>query len=142
MKEAEFTQIWNLLEVYFSAASAKKSASFKKAWFVAMQPYRKDDVTAAIVNYARKNKYFPDLSDITADLPLEQADEEREQESIAWMRPYAEKAKDAAAAINEKWRKRGIMTPAEAMAGRYDEWKEAIFLWESRCGRSTIRRSL
>ena len=142
MLEEDFNQIWRLLRIYFPSAAAKKESNFKSAWFYAMQPYRKDDVTAAIVNYARNNKYFPDLADITADLPLEQADEEREQESISWMRPYAEKAKDAAAAINEKWRKRGIMTPAEAMAGRYEEWKEAIFLWESRCGRNTTRRSL
>lgn len=68
MDTAEFTKLWRLLEELFPAAAKKKSDKAKAVWERGLTPYRLEDAADAAMSYARKNKFFPDLSDITGGL--------------------------------------------------------------------------
>lgn len=65
---AEFSRLWALFEELFPAAARKKSEKTKTVWRKAVEPYSLNDVTAAVIEYARKNNFFPDIADITRDL--------------------------------------------------------------------------
>lgn len=47
----------------------KVDSDMKLAWSLALEPYGYADVKAAAIDYARRNKYFPDLADLTGGLP-------------------------------------------------------------------------
>lgn len=51
-----FSQFWPNKQV---------TAKMKLAWEIALEPYSYADVRAAAVAYARRNKFFPDVADIT-----------------------------------------------------------------------------
>ena len=81
-----FSQFWPNKQV---------TAKMKLAWEIALEPYSYADVRAAAVAYARCNKFFPDVADITMgiatqdDQPPEETPDTMER--FAWMRDYVHK---------------------------------------------------
>ena len=68
MSSNEFEKVWRLLESLFPTASAKKKPVDKTVWKHALEPYSMQEITDRIMVYAKQNKFFPDLADITAKL--------------------------------------------------------------------------
>ena len=69
MDQSEFGRIWTLFGELFPASPKLKSKNTRMVWEIGLAPYDLDSVTQAVMAYARKNKFFPDLADITAPLP-------------------------------------------------------------------------
>lgn len=70
MQAEEFEKVWTLYRTLFPAASARISnPNVKTTWQVALSPYAMDDVVNASMEWARKNKFLPDIADITGNLP-------------------------------------------------------------------------
>ena len=95
MLKDEFEKIWTLYRTLFPASTARlNSVNTRKVWEAALEPYRMEDVASASIHWARKNKFFPDIADITGDLrPIEVPDstpreEPGNQEGVL---PYVQK---------------------------------------------------
>lgn len=73
MTEAEFSRLWALFEELFAPSPKVKSAKVKTIWRKGTEPFSLPDVTAAVMDHARKNKFFPELSEITAGLEQDSA---------------------------------------------------------------------
>lgn len=69
MDQSEFGRIWTLFGELFPASPKLKSKNTRMVWEIGLAPYDLDCVTQSVMSYARKNKFFPDLADITAPLP-------------------------------------------------------------------------
>ena len=69
MTTTEFERVWNLLSGLWPNASKPNR---KRIWEIGLAPYGMDDCTNAIMEYARRSKYFPDLADVTAALVPEE----------------------------------------------------------------------
>ena len=69
MSQSDFNRIWQLLKTLYPAAAGKKNENDIAVWRVGLEPYALRDVTDAVMDYARRSKFFPDLADITAALP-------------------------------------------------------------------------
>ena len=80
MQEKEFDKIWNLLKGLWPANIGKVN---RRVWQIGLAPYRMDECSGAIMNYARRNKHFPDLADVTAGLLSEEEPEQDEDEMNA-----------------------------------------------------------
>ena len=68
MSGNDFEKIWRLLGSLYQGAAAKKGPVDKAVWKHALAPYDMTTVSEQIMAYARRNKFFPDLADITAHL--------------------------------------------------------------------------
>ena len=68
MTSAEFEKVWNLLSSLYPNSAAKKSKVDIAVWWRALKDYDMKKVSETIMAYAKKNKYFPDLVDITKHL--------------------------------------------------------------------------
>lgn len=80
MAPEEFDKVWRLLEGLWPAYTKRVS---RRIWEVGTAPFRMADVSDAIMEYARHNKFFPDLADITSALkPEEEKPVEDDQESF------------------------------------------------------------
>lgn len=81
-----FSQFWPNKQV---------TAKMKLAWEIALEPYGYADVRAAAVAYARRNKFFPDVADITMGIaPQEEPPPEETpdtMERFAWMSDFVHK---------------------------------------------------
>ena len=77
MTNDEFQKIWRLLGSLWPAAAAKKTKVDIAVWRKGLSGYAMADVSDRVMDYAKENKFFPDLSDITAGLKTE--DEEAEE---------------------------------------------------------------
>lgn len=80
-------KLFNLFRSFFPNAKQLDSKPTQRAWVAALEPYNSDDVVAAAIAYFQKNKFFPDLADITAGLKQEKK-EKQDAENISWMKPY------------------------------------------------------
>ena len=65
MEGQEFDRIWRLLEALYPNTAAKKKDADKAVWRKGLSCYPMKDVAERIMSYARSNKYFPDMADIT-----------------------------------------------------------------------------
>lgn len=68
MTEAEFSRLWVLFGELFPAAVRKKGEKNKAVWRKGTEPFLLSDVTAAVMEHARKNNFFPDLAEIVSGL--------------------------------------------------------------------------
>lgn len=68
MSGNEFDKIWRLLQTLWPNAAAKKSKNDIEVFRRGLAGYSMPEVADRIMEYARGNKYFPDLADITAGL--------------------------------------------------------------------------
>ena len=74
MSNGEFEKVWRLLCSLFPGAAAKKGQVDKSVWRHALEPYSMQKITDRIMVYARNNKFWPDLADITAKMISDQFD--------------------------------------------------------------------
>lgn len=81
MTNDEFQKVWRLLGSLWPAAAAKKTKVDIAVWRKGLSGYAMADVSDRIMDYAKQNKFFPDLSDITAGLKTE--DEEKAETMAA-----------------------------------------------------------
>lgn len=128
MSSDDFAKIWMLFRTLFSPSPRANSKNERIVWEAALRPYSLDDVTSSVMAWARKNKFFPDIADITGKLtPVETPPEappkrrERPYGDTAWMAPYIHQI---AAKITEqdagKVHTVGLMTWKEAAAKGID----------------------
>lgn len=87
MDKAETGKIFTLLRQFYPHAAAAKEEYFRYAWELALRPYSYDDVRASALRYATREKFFPDLADLTEGLRREDAEEGRDDGS-SHMIPY------------------------------------------------------
>lgn len=66
MKKPDYEKIVALMETYWP--NRKFDTKLRRAWWLALEPFKYDEVRDAIVKYARANKFFPDVADITGNL--------------------------------------------------------------------------
>ena len=118
MTTEEFGQYWTLMRNLFPAASRLNSENTKMVWAVALEPYTLDQVTNATMDYARKNKFFPDIADITGGLPLPEEQPVDADCGTAWMLPYIQRSREQLSAA------RPLIATALRAVGRRT-WPEA-----------------
>lgn len=68
MTDTEFRKIWKLLYDLWPEVASKRNAA---VWRIGLEPYPMAAVGDRVLHYARRNKFFPDLADITAGLAEE-----------------------------------------------------------------------
>lgn len=93
MEKNEVGKLFTLLEQFYP--NKQISEHMKLAWSIALESYKYGDVKAAAIAYARRNKFFPDLPDLTAGLEVNAGETkatdakpiDRKAEA-AWMRKY------------------------------------------------------
>lgn len=91
MESREFEKIWALYRILYPSHHSLENENFKIVWEVALQPFSLDDVTASVMDHARKKKFFPNIAEITASLtpvglPLEK--QRKPYGDTSWMGPY------------------------------------------------------
>lgn len=90
MEKNEVGKLFTLLGQFYP--NKQLSENMKLAWGIALEPYRYGDVKTAAVAYVRRNKFFPDVADLTAgletteDKPAEKPVDRKAE--AAWMRKY------------------------------------------------------
>ncbi len=69
MSRDECARIFTLLAQFYPRAPSLRHALWREAWTQALEPYRYEAVKARVLQYAAQKRFFPDLSDLTANLP-------------------------------------------------------------------------
>lgn len=93
MDRSEVEKLFTLFSQFWP--NKQVTTKMKLAWEIALEPYSYADVRAAAVAYARRNKFFPDVADIT--MGIEPQEEQPPEETLdtmerfAWMRDYVHK---------------------------------------------------
>lgn len=78
MTKTETAKLFTLLGQFYP--NKAPTAELRLAWELALEPYAYEDVRTAAIAYARGNKFFPDLVDITGGLaPAQGSDETPER---------------------------------------------------------------
>lgn len=80
MNRVEVNRLFALMHEFWPHAKVTKNRM--EAWALGLEPYSYDDARDAVVAYARKNKFFPDLADVTAKLPQRKKLTELEREAL------------------------------------------------------------
>lgn len=70
MNREERQKIYFLLSQFYENSKQLKNPAKRTAWGLVLENYTYEDVKAKVLEYAARNKFFPDISDITADLPV------------------------------------------------------------------------
>lgn len=71
MKLEERQKIYALLARYYPNAKQLKNPAVLTAWGYILERLSYSDVKKAVIAYAARNKFFPDVADITSDLIAE-----------------------------------------------------------------------
>lgn len=71
MNRAEREKIYRLLSNFYPNAKQLQSRETLTAYGLALERFTYEDVKAAVVDYAMRNKFFPDLSDLLSGLTPE-----------------------------------------------------------------------
>lgn len=82
MTEVERKKIYTLLSKFYPNARQLKDRSTLTAWGLVLEQFPYDAVKSSVLSYAARNKYFPDLADITGGLP-HQPEEEQISRSVS-----------------------------------------------------------
>ena len=131
MRKSEVESLFNLLEQFYPNAKQLCSKTVQAAWVLAVEPYAYEDAKAAAIAYARKNKFFPDVADITGGLtPIEPEKEEATPDpafgDYSCMRNHVAALRDARMELEARFHAAGVVTITEAKAQGmgYDKWAE------------------
>lgn len=68
MDKNERQKIYTLLSKFYPNARQLRDPAALTAWGYVLEKYTYEDVKNAAIDYAARNKYFPDLSDLTGGL--------------------------------------------------------------------------
>lgn len=133
MNTKEFDKLWRLFEELFPAAVKKKGINGRTVWERAMSPYSLEEATEATMKYARQNKFFPDVADITGGLtPVEPEREEARPDpafgDYSFMKKHVAALRDAGTALEARYHAAGVFTLTEAKRQGMDYAK-----WEEMC---------
>ena len=102
MEKTDVEKLFTLLGCFYPNARQLRDKNMQMAWCLALEPYAYEDAKAAVAAYARKNKFFPDIVDITGQLPDPAADtpeENREKWPVICVTPYLQKLAERQANI-------------------------------------------
>lgn len=131
MQKSEVENLFNLLEQFYPNAKQLCSKPVQVAWVLALEPYAYEDAKAAAIAYARKNKFFPDVADITGGLaPIEPEKEGAAPDpafgNYSYMRNHVAALRDAGTALEARYHASGVVTLTEAkrQGMGYDKWEE------------------
>ena len=73
MNKEDRQKIYTLLSKYFPNARQLKDPATLTAWGLVLGKYPYDDVKNAVIEYVARNKFFPDIADITGSLTPEES---------------------------------------------------------------------
>ena len=129
MQKSEVERLFSLMGQFWPNAQQMKSKPLQAAWVMALEPYAYDDAKAAVVAYARKNKFFPDISDIASGLTevhieAEVAGETGKRERIVSLQDVRKHFSKFSEERAETYHAAGVPTYPEAEAGGmgWEEW--------------------
>ncbi len=89
MTSEEFGKLWILMGNLFPASPKTKSKNNRIAWANVLKPYLFEDAAEAVTAWARKNKFFPDPTEISSQLTEEEPRGSiRRRSNNAWMAKY------------------------------------------------------
>lgn len=119
MTEKGFTKFCTLWAEYWP--SKPMTAEKQRAWWLALKPYRYADVIAAATVYAAKNKFPPDVYDITANLTPEKPEATTPSQSMDWINEILERELPSykPSPITEYMREHNCATVGEACKALY-----------------------
>lgn len=130
MRKSEVQSLFNLLEQFYPNAKQISSKPVQAAWVLALEPYAYEDAKAAAIVYARKNKFFPDVADITGGLtPIEPEKEDAKPDpsfgDYSCMKKHVAALRDVAMAIDARYHQAGVPTLTEAreQGMGHDKWE-------------------
>ena len=131
MQKSEVENLFNLLEQFYPNAKQISSKPVQVAWVLALEPYAYEDAKAAAIAYARKNKFFPDVADITGGLtPVEPEREEAKPDpafgDYSFMKKHVAALRDTGTALEARYHAAGVFTLTEAkrQGMDYARWEE------------------
>lgn len=81
-------KIYTLLSQFYPNAKQLQSKETLTAWGMVLARYDYEAVKASVLDYAAKNRFFPNLSDLTAELPVQEEQTDRTRGARAWMAQY------------------------------------------------------
>lgn len=79
MDSNDVKKLWALLAELYPRQPQTGTKERLAAWMLALEPYDYDAIRDAALAHARKNAYYPSISEITQELP---------QDDEAWMDEY------------------------------------------------------
>lgn len=124
MTKDETGKLFTLLKQFYQSKNI--TAEMRLAWELVLEPYSYADVKAAAVAYVRKNKFFPDIADLTAGLSENTPKlygRKSFNEPAAWMLPFI-KAMEAEHenSVSRHAREHGLTWSEEKREAEDSEW--------------------
>lgn len=119
MDKADLRRVCTLLSKFYPNARQLKDRDTLAAWGLALADFPYEDVKTAVLDYAVRNKYFPDLSDLTAHLaqPAVPPRPSPRLGATGWAEHRA---------LYDRWRaEEDRLAPLRAAAGLPGTWAEA-----------------
>lgn len=75
MTGQDIDRLFELLAIFRPGDKHLADRNLKNAWLLVLKPYKTEDVRNAVAEYFRKNKYWPDVTDIAKLCPeIDKAD--------------------------------------------------------------------
>lgn len=75
MTGQDIDRLFELLAIFRPGDKHLADRNLKNAWLLVLKPYKTEDVRNAVAEYFRKNKYWPDVTDIANLCPeIDKAD--------------------------------------------------------------------
>ena len=128
MKPEEFEEVWDrmqtLFPAYFRAHTFPAVQKNKRAWCAALAPYSAKETVSALLNYTRKSKYLPDISDITSILTQNPNEADKYSPPIAYFRRIAYEVSNI---YEPAYRAAGILPWREAKKSgeKWEDWLQS-----------------
>lgn len=131
MQKSEVESLFKFLARFYPNAKQLHSNPVQVAWVLALEPYAYEDAKAAAIAYARKNKFFPDVADITGGLnPIEPEKEEAKPDpafgDYSCMKNHVAALRDARMELEARYHQAGVptLTEAKGQGMGHDKWEE------------------
>lgn len=88
MERNDVNKLFTMLNAFYPHATNADNERTRKAWTLALEDYTYTEIKTAALNCARKEKFFPQLSELLAYLPTQKKDN-------SWMKQYIVKSNSA-----------------------------------------------
>lgn len=122
MTREDTDRLFELIGIFRPSDPKLNDKRLRSAWALVLEPYDVDEVRAAVAEYFRTKKYFPDVTDISSrcrqpekPIRVQMPDEQK----------YMEKTKKWADEWHRELREKGLPTLREAMAQGKTPWQWA-----------------